>query len=201
MAKIDYKKLLKDVVSKDELKYALMNPAYDCDNDVLVATNGHLLLKIDNVSKDLKIVTQERTGMVIIPMRIFEMLLEFEKPYKGIQGRLHYLHIGGEYVSIWKDIESEKESIYREKIIDEQYPDYATVIPKRYDGTPEVSSIGIDLRHMKSLAMALNQGIGPLHIEFNFAREIAPTLMYCSGFNNHFNVNLTILLMPVRLSC
>ncbi|MBT6047989.1 MAG: hypothetical protein HOG49_14365 [Candidatus Scalindua sp.] len=191
---IDYKKLFKDVVSKDEYKPALMHPAYDCKNDVLVATNGHLLVKVAKVSNDLKIIT-DREDIAIIPMRIFEMLLELNKPYKKLPKRVHHLHIGGEKANIWLD----EELVYGEKLIDEQYPQYSSVIPEPYTGTPEVSSVGINLKYMKALAMALSQGISPLHVEFNFAREIAPVLMFCESFNVNFNVELTVLLMPVRL--
>ena len=193
MDKIDYKKLFKDVVSKDRMKYALMNPSYDCKNDTLVATNGHLLIKIENVKKDI-LITSDRKDVVIIPMRIFELVVQFEKEFK-FPDRLHHLVIEGSKIGIWRD----DKMIFEDTLIDEMYPDINSIIPEKNTKPPKEPSIGINLNYMKAISMALNQGIQYPNIEFNFTREIAPILMYCEAFEQKFNVKLTILLAPVKL--
>ena len=108
-------------VSKDELKPALMGVLFQIKDDeiISVATDGHRLVKLTR--KDYK--SDGFVGNVIIPTKFLNLIMS----YISSEGET-VLTIGENHVKV--DLNST--TIYS-RIIDEQFPDYESVIPTKND--------------------------------------------------------------------
>ncbi len=115
-------------VSKDELKPALLGVLFELKKDQLraVATDGHRLVKYstrDFVSPDFE-------ANIIVPQKFLSLIQSFLDNDNTIN-----LAISEKYISV----STENATIFS-RLIDEQYPDYSSVIPATNDKTVTMSN-------------------------------------------------------------
>jgi len=110
-------------VSRDDLKPALMGVLFEVKKDEIktVATDGHRLVMV--VRKDFQ--SDEFEGEVIIPTKFLNLVTG----YLDEKGDT-VISIGENHVKV--DLDS---TVIYSRIIDEQFPDYESVIPKENKNT------------------------------------------------------------------
>jgi DNA polymerase-3 subunit beta len=115
-------------VSKDELKPALMGVLFELKNNELlaVATDGHRLVKYINTDFE----SPDFETRLIIPPKFLSLVQSFLDDGETID-----LSVGENHVSV----STESARIYS-RLINEQYPDYESVIPSGNDKIATMSS-------------------------------------------------------------
>ncbi|MBT3254248.1 MAG: DNA polymerase III subunit beta [Candidatus Marinimicrobia bacterium] len=115
-------------VSKDELKPALLGVLFELKNNEIraVATDGHRLVKYTN--RDF--VSADFEANIIVPPKFLSLIQSFLDDGDTIN-----LSVGEKYISV----ATETATIFS-RLIDEQYPDYGSVIPSTNDKTVTLSS-------------------------------------------------------------
>jgi len=108
-------------VSKDELKPALMGVLFELKSQELraVATDGHRLVKYSN--RDFS--SPEFETNIIVPPKFLSLIQSFLDDGDNIN-----LAVGEKFISV----STETATIFS-RLIDEQYPDYGSVIPSTND--------------------------------------------------------------------
>lgn len=115
-------------VSKDELKPALMGVLFELKKDQLraVATDGHRLVKYS--SREFS--SPDFESNIIVPPKFLSLIQSFLDDGDTIE-----LSVGEKYISL-----STQNATIFSRLIDEQYPDYGSVIPSANEKTVTVSS-------------------------------------------------------------
>ncbi len=115
-------------VSKDELKPALLGVMFELKKDHIraVATDGHRLVKYTN--RDFT--SPDFEANIIVPPKFLSLIQSFLDDGDSIN-----LAVGEKYISV----ATENATIFS-RLIDEQYPDYGSVIPSANDKTVTLSS-------------------------------------------------------------
>jgi len=115
-------------VSKDELKPALMGVHFELNKSELlaVATDGHRLVKYTNTDFE----SPDFEAKLIIPPKFLSLVQTFLDDGETIN-----LSVGENHVSV----ATETARIYS-RLINEQYPDYQSVIPSGNDKTATMST-------------------------------------------------------------
>jgi len=115
-------------VSKDELKPALLGVLFELKKDQLraVATDGHRLVKY--TTRDFS--SPEFEGNIIVPPKFLSLIQSFLDDGESIN-----LAVGEKYISL----STENATIFS-RLIDEQYPDYSSVIPSNNEKTVTLNS-------------------------------------------------------------
>ena len=217
--RLDLHKLFKSFVSSDGLKPALLGVCYDKDNNKLVATDGHKLFSLHSASEHITIVFEKDPGYsrfkgekVILPVEIFE---EFEKRTKGFKNNDYRLDscrllITGagttdnpffvEY-QYRKQEEGDFKTFAGAECINENYPDYQSVIPEFKDFQP-IEAVSINPHYLNQMFLAVKSyrpKAAPI-VTMYFHSEIAPICV--KFFADHEEVQdlrYDCILMPVRM--
>lgn len=115
-------------VSKDELKPALLGVLFELGKDQIraVATDGHRLVKYTN--RDFS--SPDFEANIIVPPKFLSLIQSFLDDADTIN-----LSVGEKYISV----ANETATIFS-RLIEEQYPDYGSVIPGTNDKTVTLSS-------------------------------------------------------------
>ncbi len=115
-------------VSKDELKPALLGVLFELKKDQLraVATDGHRLVKYS--TRDFS--SPDFEANIIVPPKFLSLIQTFLDDGDTIS-----LAVGEKFISVATD----NATIFS-RLIDEQYPDYGSVIPSNNDKTVTLNS-------------------------------------------------------------
>jgi len=212
---LDLNKLFIGFVSKDELKPGLMGVCYDSLKNNLVATDGHKLFSLHDASSHITIQFEQpleklnRDAAPILPVEIFA---EYEKRLKGksTDYRLEHCRIlitgNGSYEDqYFVEFQEKKHGLGEFKTfagaecIDEQYPDYQSVIPERLD-RGEVDSIGINPVLLYKMYMALKSYNDLAVTRLYFKSELAPiTVRFWAEDPGTEDLDYDCIIMPIRI--
>lgn len=115
-------------VSKDELKPALLGVLFELSKDQVraVATDGHRLVKFTH--RDFS--SPDFEAKIIVPPKFLSLIQSFLDDSESIK-----LAVGEKYISL----STEHAAIFS-RLIEEQYPDYGSVIPSANDKTVTLSN-------------------------------------------------------------
>ena len=210
MNRLNLEKLAKGFVSHDEFRPALVGAYYDTKRDALVVTDGHKLFVLKSLGDHITMMMDDKDfkGSPILPV---EILAEYEKRTKGYSlekcrefCRLLITGKGTNEDPFFAEYQEDKngkgfKTYAGAECIDENYPDYETVIPAKGD-LGEVDAIGINPVYLHQIWMAVkswDNRAAPV-VKLLFKDERAPIMVEL--FNAEVEaLNCTCLIMPVRL--
>ena len=212
MQKLNLEKLVKNYVSKDELKPALLGAVFNREKNEICVTDGHKLFVLHDVKSHITIVCDEmeKGNDPILPAEIF---LEIEKRTKRYNreyiikycrllitgnGSLDFPYFV-EYQERKSD-SGEYRTFAGAECITEGYPDYQSVIPENKRQRGQVMEIGVNPSYLNMMYEGVKSWrpkAGPcvtLHIE----SEISPIMVEFWPDRDSEGLDYTALLMPVR---
>jgi len=209
MSRLNLEKCFKGFVSNDELKPALLGVCYDIDNNNLCATDGHKLFVLNDCDQHIVINHADKmAGNPILPVEIFaeyeKRTKTYSKDYRDLYCRL--LISGSRsyddpYFVEYQEKKGENKpfkTFAGAECINENYPDYLSVIPDKND-RGDVDSIGINPVYANMIWQALKSWApksNPM-ITMKFKDARAPIMI--DIFRSDVDpLKYQCLLMPIR---